>query len=112
MRFQKSGMKLPVRVTLAIFRQRRFSATQRQDYLRPALTIVAGAYNVGMPSYINSYEIAIQKFGEALKFTGSAYGKPYSDVVEGLRQTVQGLLQERQELVERLVAIENLLRNR
>ena len=99
-------------MTLAIFRQCRFSATQRQDYLRPALTIVAGAYNVGMPSYINSYEIAIQKFGEALKFTGSAYGKPYSDVVEGLRQTVQGLLQERQELVERLVAIENLLRNR
>jgi hypothetical protein len=55
---------------------------------------------------------AIQKFDEALKFTGSLYGPAYSHVVEGLRQTVQGLLQERQVLVERLVAIENVLRNR
>jgi hypothetical protein len=65
-----------------------------------------------MPSDIISYEAAIQKFDEALRFTGSAYGKPYSDVVEGLRHTVQGLLQERQELRERLVAIENLLRTK
>ena len=65
-----------------------------------------------MPSQDNCYETAIQKFDEALKFTGGFYGPAYSNVIEGLRQTVQGLLQERQVLIERLVAIENVLRNR
>jgi len=49
-----------------------------------------------MPFHDDCYEIAIQKFDEALKFTGTAYGRPCSDVVEGLRKSVQGLLQERQ----------------
>jgi hypothetical protein len=65
-----------------------------------------------MPSDSIGYEAAIQKFDEALTFTGGAYGKPYSDVVEGLRYTVRALLQERQDLLERLAAIENLLRTR
>ena len=67
---------------------------------------------MGLPFQNKSYETAIQKFDEALEFTGSFYGKAYSDVVEGLRQTVQGLLLERQEWGERLVVIENLLRSR
>jgi len=65
-----------------------------------------------MPSHDNSYETAIQKFDDALKFAGNMYGRAWTDVIEGLCQTVQGLLQERQLLEERLVAIENLLRNR
>ena len=67
---------------------------------------------MGMPSHDNSYETAIQKFDDALKIAGNMYGRAWTDVIEGLRQTVQGLLQERQLLEERLVAIENLLRNR
>ena len=65
-----------------------------------------------MPSHDNCYETAIRKFDDALKLNGNSYGPAYSNVIEGLQQAVQGLIEDRQMMTDRLAALESLLRNR